>query len=67
MNLHEALDEANLDFEISELKAIMIQGIVSYKIGYEVRYDRLTVIRLSAQKCTVIVNGSGLIVEFCMP
>ena len=66
-NLHETFGGAHLDFEIDYLQARMIQSIVSFKVGSVLEYDELTVIELNDQSCTVMVNASGQIVEFCQP
>ena len=66
-NLHENYGEARFDFEINELTATMIQSIVSFKCGFFIKYHELTVIQISAQRCTVQVNSTGRQVEFCMP
>ena len=62
-----AFDEAHLDYEIGPLQGDMIRAIVSFKLGVSVTYDELTVLNLSIQRCTVKVNASGQIIEFCPP
>ena len=52
-NLHETFGEAHLDFEISDLQAKMIAGMVSFMLGSSIEYDEL-------------VNTSGQRVEFCL-
>ena len=66
-NLHETFGEANFDFEIDSLQADMIRAIVSLKVGSFLQYDELTVIEFSDQRCSVLVNVSGRIIEFCPP
>ena len=66
-NLHETFGGANFDFEINTLQADMIRAIVSLKVGSSLQYDELTVLQFSAQRCTVMVNNSGQIIEFCPP
>ena len=66
-NLHETFGEANFDFEIDTLQADMIRAIVSFKVGSSLQYDKLTVLQFSAQRCTVMVNHSEQIIEFCLP
>ena len=65
-NLHETFGEARLDFEITDLQAKMIAGIVSFMLGSNIEYDELTVLQLIDQKYTVMVNTSGQRVEFCL-
>ena len=65
-NLHETFGEACLDFEITDLQAKMIAGIVSFMLGSNIEYDELTVLQLIDQKYTVMVNTSGQRVEFCL-
>ena len=45
-NLHETFGEANLDYEITELQAAMIQAIVSFKLGEFIEYNDLTVLQV---------------------
>ena len=66
-NLHESFGEAYLDFEIDELTRNMIQSNVSFKIGYSLNYDDLTVIQFSVEWCTVMVNATERIIEFRVP
>ena len=66
-NLHETFGEANFDFEINTLQADMIRAIVSFKVGSSMEYEQLTVLQFSAQSCTVMVDVSGQIIEFCPP
>ena len=66
-NLHVTFDGAHLDYEIDIQQADMIRAIVSSKLGVAVTYDELTVINISAQRCTVKVNASGQIFEFGLP
>ena len=66
-NLHETFGEANFDFEIDTLQADMIRAIVSLKVGSSLEYNELTVLQFSTQTCTVMVNVSGQIIEFCPP
>ena len=66
-NLHESFGEANFDFEIDTLQADMIRAIVSHKMRSSLQYDELTVIQFSDQRCTVLVNASGRMIEFCPP
>ena len=63
-NLHETFGNANLDFEIDALQARMIQAIVSFKLGTIIEYDDLTVVQISPEKYTVIVDTSDQIIEF---
>ena len=65
-NLHETFGEAHLDFEITDLQAKMIAGIVSFMLGSNIEYDELTVLQLIDQKYTVMVITSGQRVEFCL-
>ena len=65
-NLHETFGKAHLDFEINDLQAKMIAGIVSFMLGSNIEYDELTVLQLIDQKYTVMVNTSGQRVEFCL-
>ena len=65
-NLHEAFAGAYLDFEITDLQAKMIAGVVSFMLGSNIEYDELTVLQLIDQKYTVMVNTSGQRVEFCL-
>ena len=65
-NLHETFGKAHLDFEITDLQAKMIAGIVSFMLGSNIEYDELTVLQLIDQKYTVMVNTSGQRVEFCL-
>ena len=64
--LHETFGEAHLDFEITDLQAKMIAGIVSFMLGSNIEYDELTVLQLIDQKYTVMVITSGQRVEFCL-
>ena len=66
-NLHETFGEANFDFEIDTLQADMIRAIVSFKVGSSLQYDELTVLQFSTERCTVMVNASEQIIEFCPP
>ena len=66
-NLHETFGEAHFDFEISDIEARMITSIVSFKLGHEVEYHKLTLRQFSGRKYTVQVNGSGQIIEFAQP
>ena len=66
-NLHVSFAEANLDFEISSLKATMIQSIVSFKLSRSIEYHELTVVQLIGQRCTVMVNTSDQLIEFTLP
>ena len=66
-NLHATFGEAHFDFEIDTLQAKMIQAIVSFKIGSTIEYDELTVLNITGQKYTVMVNASGQRIEFCKP
>ena len=66
-NLHETFGEANFDFEIDTLQADMIRAIVSLKVGSSQQYDELTVIEFSDRRCSVLVNASGQMIEFCPP
>ena len=66
-NLHETFGEANFDFEIDTLQADMIRAIVSFKVGSSLHYDELTVLQFSTERCTVMVNASEQIIEFCPP
>ena len=64
-NLHETFGDANLDFEITDRQARMIQAIVSFKLGENIQYDDLTVIQIIREKYyTVLVNSSGQIIAF---
>ena len=65
-NLHETFGGAHLDFEITDLQAKMIAGIVSFLLGSDIEYDELTVFQFIDGKYTVIVNASGRRVEFCL-
>ena len=65
-NLHEPFAGAHLDFEITDLQAKMIAGIVSFMLGSNIEYEALTVLQLIDQKYTVMVNTSGQRVEFCL-
>ena len=65
-NLHETFGKAHLDFEITDLQAKMIAGIVSFMLGSNIEYEALTVLQLIDQKYTVMVNTSGQRVEFCL-
>ena len=65
-NLHETFGGAHLDFEITDLQAKMIAGIVSFMLGSNIEYEALTVLQLIDQKYTVMVNTSGQRVEFCL-
>ena len=65
-NLHEAFAGAHLDFEITDLQAKMIAGVVSFMLGSNIEYEELTVLQIIDQKYTVIVNTSGQRVEFCL-
>ena len=66
-NVHVSFAEAHLDFEISSLKAEMIQSIVSFKLSRSIEYHELTVVQLIGQSCTVMVNNSGQLIEFTLP
>ena len=64
-NLHETFGDANLDYEITDLQAAMIQSIVSFKLGENIEYDELTVLELIRENYFIIkVNSSGQIFEF---
>ena len=64
-NLHETFGDANLDYEITDLQAGMIQSIVSFKLGENIEYDELTVLELIRENYFIIkVNSSGQIFEF---
>ena len=65
-NLHETFGGAHLDFEITDLQAKMIAGVVSFLLGSDIEYDELTVFQLIGGKYTVFVNSSGQRVEFCL-
>ena len=66
-NLHRTFDEENFDFEIDDLMADLIRAITSVKLDSKIDYDELTVLRLSAQRCTVMVNATGQRIEFSLP
>ena len=66
-NVHVSFAEAHLDFEISSLKASMIQSIVAFKLSKYIEYHELTVVQLIDQRCTVMVNTSGQLIEFTLP
>ena len=64
-NLHETFGEANLDYEITELQAAMIEAIVSFKLGEFIEYNDLTVLQVFRENNFIIkVNSSGQIFEF---
>ena len=65
-NLHDTFDGDHLDFEITDLQAKMIAGIVSFMLGSNIEYEELTVLQLIDQKYTVMLNTSGQRVEFCL-
>ena len=65
-NLHDTFDRDHLDFEISDLQAKMIAGIISFMLGSNIEYEELTVLQLIDQKYTVMLNTSGQRVEFCL-
>ena len=65
-NLHDTFDGDHLDFEITDLQAKMIAGIVSFMLRSNIEYEELTVLQLIDQKYTVMVNTSGQRVEFCL-
>ena len=65
-NLHDTFDRGHLDFEISDLQAKMIAGIISFMLGSNIEYEELTVLQLIDQKYTVMLNTSGQRVEFCL-
>ena len=66
-NLHVTFDGAHLDYEIDIQQADMIRAIVSFKLGVALTYEDLTVINLSGERCTVMVNASGQTIEFRPP
>ena len=65
-NLHDTFDGDHLDFEITDLQAKMIAGIVSFMLRSNIEYEELTVVQLIDQKYIVVVNTSGKRVEFCL-
>ena len=65
-NLHDTFDRDHLDFEISDLQAKMIAGIISFMLGSNIEYEELTVLHFIDQKYTVMLNTSGQRVEFCL-
>ena len=65
-NLHDTFDGDHLDFEITDLQAKMIAGIVLFMLRSNIEYEELTVLQLIDQKYTVMVNTSGQRVEFCL-
>ena len=65
-NLHETFGGAHFDFEITDLQAKMIAGIVSFMLGSDIEYNELTVLQLIDQKYTVMVTASGQRVEFSL-
>ena len=65
-NLHDTFDGDHLDFEITDLQAKMIAGIISFMLGSNIEYEELTVLQLIDQKYAVMLNTSGQRVEFCL-
>ena len=64
-NLHQTFEGANLNFEITEVEAEMIQAIVSFKLGQTIKYDDLTILQvIQGNYYTVEVNSSGHIIGF---
>ena len=66
-NLHATFGEENLDFEIDHFKADMIRAIVSEKMKRCITYNDITVVQLSVQWCSVVVNATGQRIEFRLP
>jgi len=69
-NLHRGYDGYNIDFEINDLQADMIAGIVSYKVGVRLSYDDISIldIRSTNNKIVgrVLVNLNRLVMEFTL-
>merc|ERR1711970_1620535 len=67
-NLHRGYDGYNLDFEINDLQADMIAGIVSYKVGYRLSYDDISVLEIQSTNDKIVgkilVHLSGLELDF---